>query len=81
VLGGRIWGFLDLRLLAAVGGAMLGIVVIYLLTIPVSIVYGGAIDPTGVGYTLFYGGPIAVVLGARWGWRRFDRVRRSTLPR
>lgn len=79
-LGGRICGYMDLRLLAAVGGAMLGVVVIYLLAIPVNIVYGGAIDPSGVGYTLFYGGPIAVVLGARWGWRRFDRVRQSTVP-
>lgn len=78
VLGGRIWGFMDIRLLAAVGGAMLGVVVTYLLAIPVYIVYGGALDPTGVGYTLFYGGPIAVVLGARWGWREFDRMRQST---
>jgi len=36
VLGGRIWGYMDLRLLAAVGGAMVG-TVMYLLAIPVSI--------------------------------------------
>jgi hypothetical protein len=80
VLGGRIWGFMDLRLLAAVGGAMLGVVVIFLLAIPVYIVYGGSLDRTGVGYTLFYGGPIAVFIGARWGWREFNRVWRSSLP-
>jgi hypothetical protein len=78
VLGGRILGYMDLRLLAAVGGAMLGVVMIYLLAIPVYIVYGGALDPTGVGCTLFYGGPFAVFFGARWGRREFDRVRRST---
>lgn len=71
---------MDLRLLAAVGGAMVGVVVTYLLAIPVSIVYGGVIDPDGVGYLLFSGLPIAVVLGARWGWRRFERARHSALP-
>jgi hypothetical protein len=79
VLGGRAWGYMDLRLLAAVGGAMLGVIMIYLLAIPVYIVYGGALDPTGVGNLLFYGVPIAVFFGARWGWREFDRVRRSSL--
>ena len=76
-IGGRVWGWMDLRLLAAVGGAMIGLVVIYLLAIPVSIIYGGAIDPDGVGYLLFYGLPIAVILGARWGWRRFERARQT----
>ena len=80
VLGGRIWGYRDRRMLAAVGGAMLGVVMTYLLAIPVYIVYGGALDRTGVGYTLFYGGPIAVFIGARWGWRKFDRVRPAALP-
>lgn len=79
VLGGRIWGYMDLRLLSAVGGAMLGVVMTYLLAIPVYIVYGGALDPTGVGYTLGYGGPVAVFLGARWGWRRFDRARQAAV--
>ena len=80
VIGGRVWGWMDRRLLAAVGGAMLGVVVTYLLAVPVSIIYGGAIDPNGVGYLLFYGLPIAMILGGRWGWRRFGRVRQSRLP-
>jgi hypothetical protein len=80
VLGGRVWGYMDRRLLAAVAGAFLGVVLIYLLAIPVSIVYGGAEDRTGVLGLLGYGGPIAVFLGARWGWRRFDRARHATLP-
>lgn len=80
VLGGRIWGYLDLRLLAAVGGAFVGVVLIYLLGIPVSIVYGGAEDRTGVLTLLGCGLPIAVFLGARWGWRRFESARQSALP-
>jgi hypothetical protein len=27
-----------------------------------------------------YGVPISVIVGARWGWRRFERTRHSTLP-
>jgi hypothetical protein len=73
VLGGQAFGFLDRRLFAAIGGGLLGIVGTYLIAIPVSIVYGGALDRTGVLYVLGYGLPIAVVLGAVWGRRRFDR--------
>jgi len=71
---------MDLRRLAAVAGAFLGVVLIYLLAIPVSIIYGGAEDRTGVLGLLGCGLPIAVCLGARWGWRRFDRARQVTLP-
>ena len=77
VLGGRIWGWMDLRLFAAVGGAFLGIVLIYLLAIPVYLVYGGTLELLNL---LGYGGLIAVFLGARWGWRRFERARQSALP-
>src|SRR5690242_16065172 len=38
VLGGRAWGWMDLRLLAAVGGGLAAVVLIDLLAIPVSIV-------------------------------------------
>ena len=73
VIGGQGYGFRERGVLAATGGALLGIIAIFIIAIPVSIVYGGALDRTGVGYLLFYGMPIAIVLGAVLGRRRFGR--------
>jgi hypothetical protein len=73
MVGGQGYGYRDRRVFAATGGALLGMIAIFIIAIPVYIVYGGALDRTGVGYLLFYGIPIAIVFGAVQGRRRFGR--------
>jgi hypothetical protein len=77
VLGGQTFGFLDRRLFATIGGAILGVVVTYVAAIPVSIVYGGALDTSGVMFLLGYGLPLAVAVGAIWARRRYRRWEQS----
>ena len=80
VLGGYAFGRRSRAVFVAIAGALVGMIAIFIVAVPISIIYAGALDRTGVLFLLFYGMPVAIGLGAVIGKRRFGRGAADDTP-